>query len=55
LSEALTRNRDIDASEIEITVHGGEVTLKGTVDSRQTKRQVEDLAESNVGRPAMPE
>jgi hypothetical protein len=49
LSEALTRDRDIDASEIEITVHGGEVTLKGTVDSRQTKRQVEDLAESMSG------
>jgi osmotically-inducible protein OsmY len=49
LSEELTQDTGIDASEIEVTVQAGEVTLKGTVDSRETKRRAEDLAEGISG------
>jgi osmotically-inducible protein OsmY len=41
VNEELTRNPDIDASDIEVKVESGEVTLTGTVDSRQTKRLAE--------------
>jgi hypothetical protein len=40
---------DVDASEIEVTVKNGEVTLSGTVDDRQDKRRAEDLAETVSG------
>jgi len=49
LSEHLTQHSEIDASEIEIRVSKGEVTLTGTVDDRRTKRLVEDIAESISG------
>jgi osmotically-inducible protein OsmY len=49
VNEALTRNPDIDASDIEVKVESGEVTLTGTVDSRQNKRLAEDLAEDCSG------
>src|SRR5207248_2614850 len=45
VSDRLTDNPILDASEIEITVERGEVTLSGTVDSRYSKRLAEDLAE----------
>jgi osmotically-inducible protein OsmY len=48
-NEELTRNPDIDASDIEVKVESGEVTLTGTVESRQTKRLAEDLAEGCSG------
>lgn len=35
----------IDATEIEVNVVGGEVTLTGTVNSRMDKRRAEDIAE----------
>lgn len=35
---------DIDASEIEVTVQGGEVTLAGTVPDRRSKHDAEDIA-----------
>jgi len=35
---------DIDASEIDVTVQGGEVTLAGTVPDRRTKHDAEDIA-----------
>jgi len=40
---------DVDASEIEVAVKNGEVTLSGTVDDRQDKRRAEDLTESVSG------
>lgn len=43
--EQLTQHGHIDASEIEVRVSGGEVTLTGTVDSRQTKRLAEDIVD----------
>ncbi|MCY1013919.1 BON domain-containing protein [Nannocystis pusilla] len=49
ICEALTRNLSVDASEIEVKVHQGVVTLSGTVDDRETKRLVEDLSEDISG------
>ena len=45
----MTDNRYLDASEIEVTVNGGEVILTGTVGSRYEKRLAEDLAETAYG------
>lgn len=47
--ERLARHGRIDARNIEVTVEHGEVTLKGTVDSREAKRMSEDVAESVSG------
>ena len=47
--ELLTNNPDLDASEIELHVESGEVTLTGTVDSRDAKWLSEDLVTSVTG------
>jgi len=47
--ERLTHHPEIDASEIEVQVKEGEVTLTGSVDDRQAKRMAEDVAESVSG------
>jgi osmotically-inducible protein OsmY len=49
INEALTRHRDIDATEIEVRCESGVVTLTGTVDSKHAKRLAEDLAEDASG------
>src|SRR5579884_1892353 len=49
INERLTRHGDVDASEIEVEVHNGEVTLRGSVDHRNTRRLAEDIAESVSG------
>ena len=49
VNEELTRHPDIDATEIEVKVENGEVTLTGIVDERRTKRLAEDLAERCSG------
>src|SRR5215212_4361151 len=49
VSDRLTDDPRVDASEIEVSVSGGEVTLSGTVDSRQAKRRAEDIAERVSG------
>jgi osmotically-inducible protein OsmY len=49
VSDKLSDNWMVDASEIEIEVNGTEVTLNGTVDSRTAKRQAEDTVESVSG------
>jgi osmotically-inducible protein OsmY len=49
VNERLTRHHMIDASDIEVTVHEGEVTLRGHVDQRETKRMAEDVAEAVSG------
>lgn len=41
--EALTDHPEIDASQIEVEVVAGEVTLKGTVSNRAIKRLAEDV------------
>ena len=42
VGEALTRHADVDASEIEVRIAGGEVTLDGSVPDRRTKWLAED-------------
>ena len=49
LSDTLMADDRIDASDIEVAVKDGEVTLTGTVDDRQSKRLAEDLAEQVMG------
>ena len=49
VSEALTQDHDIDASEIEVSVAEGIVTLSGTVTERRMKRAAEDCAEKVTG------
>jgi hypothetical protein len=44
VSEILWRDAEIDASDIDVTVENGEVTLEGTVETRWTKRLAEDDA-----------
>jgi osmotically-inducible protein OsmY len=47
--EALTRDHDIDASEIEVSVKDGIVTLSGSVTERKMKRLAEDCVENISG------
>ncbi|WP_414472436.1 BON domain-containing protein [Microvirga sp. M2] len=47
--ERLMEDRFIDASNVEVTVKDGEVTLSGTVASRGLKYRAEDLAELASG------
>lgn len=47
--EALYLDRRIDASEIEVAVEAGIITLQGQVDSRDTKRAVERCVEDIPG------
>jgi hypothetical protein len=49
VSERLRDDPDVDASEIEVEVHEGEVTLTGTVASRREKRAAADCAEDVSG------
>jgi osmotically-inducible protein OsmY len=49
LSDRLMDDDDIDATEISIDVKNGEVTLTGTVNSREEKRAAEDIAEQSPG------
>jgi osmotically-inducible protein OsmY len=49
VSDKLMEHPDLDASEIEVRVAKGEVTLTGSVDSRWAKRLAEDIAESCAG------
>lgn len=49
LSDRLTDDPFIDASDVEIDVKGAEVTLTGSVDSRSARRRAEDLAERVSG------
>lgn len=47
--ERLAQHGRIDARNIDVTVENGEVTLRGSVDSRETKRLAEDAVESVSG------
>jgi hypothetical protein len=49
INEQLTRDPEIDATEIEVTCQNGEVILRGAVDSREEKRRAEDIAEDVWG------
>jgi len=47
--DALTYDRGVDARQISLTVSNGEVTLDGTVPSREHKRRAEDCIEDLSG------
>jgi osmotically-inducible protein OsmY len=47
--EVLTRHPYLDATEIEVIVTNGEITLRGTVESRPMKRLAEACAEAVPG------
>lgn len=47
--EVLARHPEVDASDVEIKVQGGEVTLTGTVTDRDAKRIAEDVVERVFG------
>jgi hypothetical protein len=47
--ESLEQHPDIDATEVEVTVAAGVVTLQGEVADRRAKRMSEDLVESLPG------
>jgi osmotically-inducible protein OsmY len=49
INDRLTDYDYIDATNINVEVSGGDVTLTGTVDSRYEKRLAEDLAEDVSG------
>lgn len=49
VSDRLSDNPILDASDIEVNVAAGEVTLGGSVDSRYSKRLAEDLADEVSG------
>jgi osmotically-inducible protein OsmY len=49
ICDRLTRHGEIDATDVQISVRGGEVTLDGAVDTRHAKRLAEDVAESVDG------
>jgi osmotically-inducible protein OsmY len=49
VNDRLTDDYRVDAGEIEVSVSGGEVTLSGTVRSRDDKRRAEDIAEAVSG------
>jgi hypothetical protein len=49
ICERIVRYSDIDASDVEIQVVAGDVTLVGTVEDRGSKRDLEDLVEHVFG------
>ncbi len=49
INEQLTQDHMVDASGISVETQNGEVTLKGTVTDRQSKRRAEEIAESCSG------
>ncbi len=49
VNDALSDDGMVDASDVEVSVSKGEVTLNGHVDSRMAKRRAEDCAEDVSG------
>ena len=47
--QALERDPDVDASEIEVSCQKGEIVLKGSVESREAKRRAEECVEDLPG------
>lgn len=47
--DRITRDWAVDGRAVQVTVQGGEVTLDGTVPSRQQKRRAEDCADDVSG------
>jgi BON domain len=49
VNERLTEHSHIDATEIDVQVRNGEITISGSVEDRRIKRMVEDLVEGVSG------
>ncbi|HEX2793663.1 MAG TPA: BON domain-containing protein, partial [Croceicoccus sp.] len=49
ICDRLTEDRYVDASDITVTVQEREVTLDGSVTSKQAKRRAEDVADHVTG------
>jgi osmotically-inducible protein OsmY len=49
INDRLSDDWFVDASDIDVTVQNGEVTLSGHVDERTAKRRAEDIAEAVSG------
>ena len=49
LQEILSNDPELDATEIEVEVQGGAVTLRGVVDSSDARLLAEELVESVTG------
>jgi osmotically-inducible protein OsmY len=49
VADRLVDDTDLDASDIEVGVEDGAVTLSGSVDSLWDKRRAEDIAKSVIG------
>jgi len=49
LQEILTKDPELDSTEIEVEVEGGAVTLRGVVDSSDARLLAEELVESVSG------
>ncbi|MCA1614333.1 MAG: BON domain-containing protein, partial [Acidobacteria bacterium] len=49
VNDRLSDQPFLDASDVEVRVENGEVTLSGTVNSRRDKRLAEDIAETVLG------
>lgn len=49
ICERLAAHGGVDASDMEVRVEGGEVTLEGVVEDRRTKRLAEDVSEGVRG------
>lgn len=47
--DALSDDEEIDASQVEVKVEKGEVTLSGTVQNRDARRRIEDVVERISG------
>jgi hypothetical protein len=47
--DRLTADAWVDPSDVSVRVNEGEVTLEGTIDSRETKRRVEDTVDDVAG------
>lgn len=49
VNERLARDPDLDATDVEVRVNEGVVTLSGIVEDRRDKRRAEDIAEDVFG------
>ena len=49
ISDALSGHLRLDAGDIDVEVEDGEVTLSGTVDSREMKTLAEDICDAVQG------
>jgi osmotically-inducible protein OsmY len=49
INECLTRDGEIDAGRIQVSVDNGEVTLSGTVGAREERRLAEAVAQACLG------